>query len=30
MTLNATYPKFYVVVRYRGDASPITKITYSS
>jgi hypothetical protein len=29
MTLNATYPKFYLVVRYRGDATPITKITYS-
>jgi hypothetical protein len=30
MTLNATYPKFYLVIRYRGDATPITKITYSS
>jgi hypothetical protein len=28
MFLNSTYPKFYVVVRYRGDATPITKITY--
>jgi hypothetical protein len=29
MFLNSTYPKFYVVVRYRGDAPPITKITYT-
>jgi hypothetical protein len=27
MTLNATYTNIYVIVRYKGDPSPVTSIT---
>jgi hypothetical protein len=27
MTLNATYTNIYVIVRYKGDPTPVTSIT---